>query len=672
MYRVGIDVGGTFTDIVALEEETGNFFGAKVLTTREVAEGFMQAIALFCQHTGCRITEISHLYHGTTVATNALLERKGAQVGLLTTQGFRDVYIIGRMRRERIYDLFYQREPKLLPRRRIREIPERIAGTGEVIQPVNTLQGETIIDEWKREGIEAIALCFLNAYRNDQHEKEVGALIQKKWPEVALSLSSQVAPEYREYERTCTTVVDAYLKPRIGYYLSQLSTALSKQGFQQRFWIMKSNGGVASPHYIQQTPVDTLLSGPVAGVIGGVFLGELLGWKNLVTFDMGGTSTDVGLIVDGEPIRSLTLELAGHPILTGAVDIYTVGSGGGSIATLGAGKLLQVGPASAGADPGPACYGKGSDPTVTDANLLLGRIGTRGGLGDQIKLDPLRAEQALSPLATQLELPLIETAEGIIQVVDTDMSGAIRRMTIERGYDPRDFTLVAFGGAGPLHAGSIARHLGIRRVVIPPFPGTFSAFGLLVTDVKHDYVVTCLTNLWEARALDQIRNAFLQLQEKAQAELGELTGYLPLLSGDMCYEGQGFVLDVPLIPNDLGNPQVMIQKFVERHRVAFGYIEEENEMVELRNLRLRLLEKMPRIIPQYPETSIPDSTPEKRSIFLEGHWQEVFVYQKWGLRVEQRVAGPAIIELGNSTLILHPGQIAWRDRIGNTIMEVEE
>jgi N-methylhydantoinase A len=671
MYRVGVDVGGTFTDIVALDEESGHFFGAKVLTTRDVSQGFMHAIGLFCQQTNSHMSDMHQLYHGTTVATNALLERTGARVGLLTTQGFRDVYLIGRMRRERIYDLFYHREPKLLPRQRIREVEERLSGTGEEIQPVNRPQVESIIEAWRGEGIEAIAVCFLNAYTNDRHEQEVGAMIQAGWPDVALSLSSRVAPEYREYERTCTTVVDAYLKPRLTRYLSQLTTALHAQGFNHPLWIMKSNGGVASSEYLVRSPVDTLLSGPVAGVVGGTFLGQTLGWNNLVTFDMGGTSTDVGLIVHGEPLRNLTLELAGHPILTGAVDIHTVGSGGGSIASLGPGKLLQVGPASAGSDPGPACYGKGAEPTVTDANLLLRYIGRRGGLGDQITLDAVRAEQAMARLATQLGLSTIDTAAGIIRVVDTDMSGAIRRMTIERGYDPRDFTLVAFGGAGPLHAGNISRNLGIRRVVIPPFPGTFSAFGLLVTDVKHDYVVTCLAHLWEAKAGDHITTAFAQLQEKARQELGDLGGYLPVLSGDMCYAGQGFSLDVPLAPDILTDPSTMVQRFVECHRRSFGYVEEENEMVELQNLRLRVLEKIKRVTPTYQRSRTPHAAPERRRIYLEGRWQEILVYQKWRLALEQRLAGPAIIELSNSTLVLPSGHIAWRDGSGSMILEAQ-
>ena len=519
-YRLGIDVGGTFTDLVLFSEDSGALVVEKVPSvpadpSRAIIDGIVKILAT----AGAAPATVSYVAHGTTVATNTLLQRHGARTALITTRGFRDLLEIARQRRPSLYDLQAPKPPVLVRRRLRLEVPERITSDGAVRVPLDLPAVDRVLDQLAAEDIEALAVCFLYSFLHPEHERLVVERARQRLPGVAVSASSDVMPELREYERLSTTVANAYLLPRMGTYVRAFSERVAGLGIGCTPYINQSNGGTISIDEAVRAPVRTVLSGPSAGVMGAVWLARHLGLSSLVTFDMGGTSTDVSFVKDGAPTLAFEREIDGIPLRVPVLDIHTIGAGGGSVARYDSGGALRVGPESAGAHPGPACYARGGlAATVTDANLFLGRLGPDGLLGGSMGLDAGAAAGAIETLAASLGLSPIETARGIVAVVNANMAGAVRLVTVQRGIDPTGLALLAFGGAGPLHAGALARELGIRTVVVPPSPGLLCALGLLVEDLRTDMVRTCVVRL-DGDALDRLDKLFAEMEAEALAWL---------------------------------------------------------------------------------------------------------------------------------------------------------
>ncbi|MEE8292639.1 MAG: hydantoinase/oxoprolinase family protein, partial [Candidatus Tectomicrobia bacterium] len=492
---IGIDTGGTFTDLVLADLTTGATHYCKLpTTTADPAQGILDGLVAIIEQAEMQRQNVRFLVLGTTIATNAVLEGKTARTGMLTTRGFRDILELARQRRPHLFNLDV---PKPLPpaRRDCRfEVTERLAPEGVVVTPLNADEVRQAVAGLRRQGVEAIAVCFLHAYTNPAHEQQAKALVQQLWPEVYVCTSYEVLAEFREFERFATTTVNASLMPIIDRYLVRFERGVQDLGLQVRPRVMQSNGGAVTPGAVRRLPVNTFFSGPAGGVIGSRVVGLHVGRPNLITFDMGGTSTDVCLIRDGAPAQKSVRELGGFPVRTPSLDIHSIGAGGGSIAWVDAGGLLKVGPVSAGAQPGPAAYGRGgTQPTVTDVHVVLGRLNPHGLLGGRMAIYPDKAHTAIEQsISARLHLDPITAAAGILDIVNANMMGAVRVISVEQGEDPRDFTLVAFGGAGPLHAADVARTIGMRHVLVPPHPGLLSAIGLLHADVRGDFSLTRL------------------------------------------------------------------------------------------------------------------------------------------------------------------------------------
>ena len=504
-YRLGVDVGGTFTDLVLHEVESNRLEFAKTPSTpADQSEGVTTGALQLVNRLGISPQAIAFFIHGTTVATNTLLERKGARTALIVTRGFRDVLQIGRQDRPDLYDWTIRRTEPIVPRRLRFEVTERVLHTGEVIEPVSDADVAGIVRRLEEEQVEAVAVCLLHSYAHPAHERQVGEAIRKALPDITLSISSEVAPEFKEYERMSTASINAFVAPVMERYLRSLQASIEAQGIDSDLHIMQSNGGTMSADAAVEKPVHTILSGPAAGVIGSVGLAAQAGELNTISVDMGGTSFDISLCYQGEVRRTQDSEIDRLPIKVPMVDIHTLGAGGGSIAWIDPGGALRVGPHSAGAAPGPACYGQGgAEPTVTDANLLLGRLSQDAFLGGLMKLDIGLARDAVRDrIAEPLGLGLQEAAEGIVRVVNAGMIKGIRVVSVAKGYDPREFTLVTFGGAGPLHAAELASELNIPKVLVPIAPGVTSALGLLMADLRHDLVRTVLLSSAEAKPSD--------------------------------------------------------------------------------------------------------------------------------------------------------------------------
>src|SRR5215831_4790953 len=584
-YRLGIDVGGTFTDLVLFSEEAGTLVVEKVPSVpSDPSEGIIDGICRILAGAGVSPADVVYVAHGTTVATNTLLQRHGARTALITTRGFRDLLEIARQRRPSLYDLDAPKPRTLVRRKLRREVPERIMADGSVRLPLDLVAVDRALEDLAEEGIEALAICFLYSFLHPEHERQ-------RLPGVAVSASSDVLPELREYERLSTTVANAYLLPRMGSYVRAFSRRVADAGIRCAPYINQSNGGTISIEEAVRVPVRTVLSGPSAGVMGAVWLARHRAVSSLVTFDMGGTSTDVSFVKDGTPTLAFEREIEGIPIRVAGLDIETIGAGGGSVAWRDSGGALRVGPESAGAHPGPACYGRGGrTATVTDANLFLGRLGPSGLLGGAMPLDSGAAESAIRTLAASLALSPLETARGIIAVVNANMAGAVRLVTVQRGVDPAGLALLAFGGAGPLHAGALARELGIRTVVVPPTPGLLCALGLLVEDLRVDAVRTCVTRL-DAGALDRLDKLFIEMETDAVAWLERehvpparrfLERWL-----DMRYLGQNYELLVsaPEEAWQTRRPEPVRDRFLALHEAAYGYAAPD-EPIQVVNARL--------------------------------------------------------------------------------------
>jgi len=560
--RIGVDVGGTFTDVVLLDAARGATRVWKLPSTPDdPAQGVVQGVQEILAATETAIAAVDFLGHGTTIATNALLERRGAATALITTEGFRDVLEIRRMARpgETLYDLRIALPPQLVPRRLRFEVPERLDKRGRVVTPLDEDAVRHVARQMKARGVESVAVCLLFSFLNLAHEQAVRRILAEEFPEAGVSLSGEVLPEFREYERTSTTVVNAYIQPLVGGYLERLGGEVRSLGLHGALRIMQSNGGLAGVESAARRPVTTILSGPSAGAIAGRFTGEQTGEQNVVNIDMGGTSFDVSLVAAGALHFTEMRRLSNHPVRTPMVDIHTIGAGGGSVGWLDPAGALRVGPRSAGSVPGPACYARGgAEATVTDANLVLGLLGERSLLGGHLALDAARAREACARLGARLGLDAEALAAGMRRIVNTMMTGAIRTVSVARGYDPRDFALVAFGGAGPLHAVDLAAEIGIPTVVVPPTPGCHSAYGLVIADMSRDYVQTYLIAAAQAD-VDQIEAILHELESRGSAAL-DSDGVPPHRCHteralDLRYAGQDAALTVPIVaggPFDAG------------------------------------------------------------------------------------------------------------------------
>ena len=664
--RLGIDVGGTFTDVCLVDGFNRQWIHKVPSTPVDQSNGIAHGLTEILSLAQAQAEAVIFLAHGTTVATNAVLEHKLAPVGLLTTQGFRDLLEIRRQKRPDLYDLNVDQPPPLVLRHLRLEVPERLTYTGEVLMALDEAAVRSAAEVLCRQGVQSIAVCFLYAYLNPEHERLARAILLNAYPHLAVCLSHEVLPEFREFERFSTTAANAALVPVLGPYLTNFASRTAAIGITVRPYIMQSNGGVASIDTATALPVHTVLSGPSAGVIGAIYIGRQCGFDNLITLDMGGTSTDVSLVAHGVPRITGDKEIAGNPLRIPAIDIHTIGAGGGSIARVDAGLHLKVGPESAGAWPGPAAYGHGGTlPTVTDANVALGRLNPQQMLGGRMTIDAESARQALGQhVAQPLGLALDEAARGVVAVVNTNMALAARLVSAEKGYDPRDFVLMAFGGAGPLHAAYIAEELGIRRILIPPRPGILCALGLLVTDLRSDFSQSLLC-LADCAALPQINAAWAALAARAAAwwQQEDIAPAAQLLEGtaDFRYLGQHFELRVKANPGHWTESDLtaLIVAFHAEHERQYAYHapEEAVQLVTLRATAYGLVDKSAGEL-------APDDAPEGGDVLRLGErWVDwggqsgrvlTPIYNRVGLRPEVEIIGPAIIEQMDSTTVVPP------------------
>ncbi len=666
---VGVDIGGTFTDFVWVEDGVLRAF--KILTTPAQEEGFLAGLAKI------GFAEIQRIVHGTTIATNALLEGKWAKTCLFTTHGFRDVLEIGRQNRPSLYDLFCERPKPIVPREWRLEVPERLDAKGRVIHPLDEKAVRKLAHRINEGEIESVAVVLLFSFLNPENERRVRAILQEEGVKVPITLSSEILPEFREYERTSTTVITAALRPVVEGYLTRLGQALQERGIFAPLLVMQSNGGVAGAEEAGRRAASLLLSGPAGGVEGARRVGLVAGFSNLITFDMGGTSTDVSLVQNGEIRLTPEREIAGRPVRLPMVDVHTVGAGGGSLAWVDAGGGLRVGPQSAGANPGPACYGcGGTEPTVTDAHLVLGHLPAERPLGGLPPLSPKLSAQAIQKIADPLGLSLEKAAWGILEVAEATMERAIRVISVERGHDPRDFVLVAFGGAGPLHGASLARKLGIPTVLVPAHAGVLSALGLLFADLVHTFVRSLVLPLHEVSP-SRVNEILAEFRKEAEEILGsegvpvEARKFLP--AADLCYRGQAFELtlslpDRPLCDQDLAELRA---RFDVEHARLYGYSAPE-EPVELVNFRLTAVGKTePCDLPHISQKgTLSEALIEQRKVFFLEGWEKTPVYRREALPGGAEFFGPAVVEGLESTCLIPPGVRAHVDSYGNLILEV--
>jgi N-methylhydantoinase A len=680
-YRVTVDTGGTFSDFVYLNEATGEISIAKVPSTpddpsRAILAGLGALLA-----GGVDAADIGYFCHGTTVGTNALLEGKGARTALLVTEGFRGIYPVGEQARPygtAIFDVMYDKPAPLVSQRLTGEVRERVDFRGKVLQELDEAVLRDTIRELKAQNVESIAVCLLFAFLHPEHEARVREIVREEMPECSVSLSSEVLPQIREYYRLSTTVINAYLQPILARYIAQLDPRLAAAGVATRQkYIMQSNGGMATFAAAARRAATTVLSGPAGGVTAGGLARRMGGFDNIITFDMGGTSCDVALIKDGEPLLSSRGNIEGRDLAVPMLDINTVSAGGGTIAGLDPFGMLQVGPQSAGAAPGPACYGRGGEaPTVTDCNLVLGYLSADNFLGGRMRLEVANARAAIeSKVARPLGLDTPQAAEGIIRVIDVKMEEAIKAISTMRGHDLRDFMLLAFGGAGPVHAGRIARDLGMAGVIVPRHPGVFSAIGLLMSDVKHDYIRSHLTPLAEASP-DSVNAMFERLVAQALDELrGD--GFAPdrirvERALDMRYAGQGYEIAVPCAaePLQIADLKRLRVAFDQQHGTMFGHMAPE-EPVEIVSYRVRGVGLLPPVsLPKFKPVggALAAARRELRRVRFEGEERDCPIYQRERLDVGFELEGPAILEQFDCTTVICPEQIARVDEWKNLIV----
>jgi N-methylhydantoinase A len=673
---VAIDIGGTFTDLMAFDEASGRFSQAKSLTTpAQLVQGIIDCLKKSAVDPGA----IGELIHGSTTAINTLIERKGAKTGLVVTRGTRDVYAIGRGNRPEAYDLFFHRHRPLVPRHLTREVGGRLLASGAEHEPLDRAGVEDACRRLAAEGVEAVAVCFLHSYANPEHEREAGAIVRRLLPGAYVSLSHEILREYREYERTSTTVVNAYVGPKVGGYVQSLARGLGGVGFRGELTIMQSNGGVMTPEVATGRPVAMMESGPVGGIIAAARVAASLGFANAISFDMGGTTAKASLIRDGEPSTASGYHVggyaSGHPVMVPVIDVIEVGAGGGSIAWIDDVGALKVGPRSAGADPGPVCYGAGgTEPTITDANLVLGRLDPGDFLGGQMALDAGGAERALrAKIAEPLGLSAAAAAQAIVDIAVSRMSLAVREVSVAKGHDPRDFALVASGGAGPLHVVAVARELSIPTVIVPRFPAHFSALGMLAADERHDVARTFYADLARVE-FSALRDAIAEMRGEGLAGLRNRREVEERLQLELRYVGQEFTLPVPVTGAQLaGADRAAI-------RAAFDALYEKRyahssprEPVEIVNVRLAVIGKRPRMeFPRLAEgaSATPSAT---QQVLFPGSQAPVpcAVYARERLPAGARFAGPALVREHGTTTVMPPGTACRVAATGELIVELQ-
>ncbi|MBM6581860.1 hydantoinase/oxoprolinase family protein [Microvirga sp. BT689] len=678
-YRIGVDVGGTFTDFTLLDPSNGEIRFFKVGSTpHDPSEAIEQGLRLAFAEFGIDARRVAYLGHGTTVATNIVIERRGARTGLLTTKGFRDVLELGRQARPSIYDYRVEKPPPLIPRNRRVEVAERIGPDGETLLPLDEESLRDAVAALAAQEVESVAICFLHSYRRPEHEQRAVAAVRAILPDAYVTASSDILPEFREFERMSTAVVNAFVGPKMGRYLERFQSRVRDIGIPADPYTIHSNGGLMSVDTVKDSPVRTCVSGPAAGVVGAAEIGRVAGFPNLITFDVGGTSTDVSLIAGSAPLFTSARLVAGYPVKTPMLDIHVIGAGGGSIASIDDAGALKVGPRSAGASPGPVAYGKGGmEPTITDANLCLGRLDPAMMLGGRMQVDVEASRRAIADrIARPLGLTLEEAAHGILQIANAHMSRAIRSVSVEKGYDIGQFALCAFGGAGPLHAADVAVECGIPQVLVPREPGTLCARGMLLTDLTSDYVRS-----YYAQASDEAWRAVLRLfaamEEDARAWLDREAvppgqrRFRRII--DARYQGQNFEVKVEcegLGPEDL--PQV-IARFHAAHVKEYGYAIEHRpvEFVSARVQALGAVEKAPQV-PVEGGVSLRDAVTGWRRIYVDRRrgWVEATVYQREKLPVNVAFEGPAIVNEMSSTTVILPGQSGIIDSWGNLLLRI--
>ncbi|MBI1773875.1 MAG: hydantoinase/oxoprolinase family protein [Proteobacteria bacterium] len=692
-YRVGVDVGGTFTDIVLVEETTGAILVAKVHTVpADPSQGCIDGIEKALSRHGVGPSELSFVVHGTTIATNTIIEGKGAKAGLITSAGFRDVLEIAYQTRPRLYDIFYDKPKPLIPRHLCLGVPERIHPDGTVRTPLDTEELRKVARALLAEGVEAIAVAFLHSYRDPAHERLAGRILAEECDGVPIVLSSDVCPEFREYPRTSTAVVNTVLLPRVSPYLARLEERLRANGIDPGLHLMTSAGGIMAAGIAKRQPVHLVESGPAAGVIGAAFIGALSGFRNVLALDIGGTTAKAALVSGGNPQIAEQFEVGaaaianvtsargqGYPVLTPVISLVEIGAGGGSIAQVDPGGALTVGPQSAGADPGPACYGRGGlDATMTDANVVLGRINPNYFLGGEAKLDVVLAERAIRDrVAAPAGLGLMQAAQAVIDIANAKMTSALYFVSVEQGIDPRDYVLVPSGGAGPLHAVAIAQALGVVTVLIPPTPGLNSAVGLLASDLKHDLVRTYMKagNAVEPKELSSI---YAEMETSVRSLLKD-EGVAPAdtvvtREVEMCYVGQSFRLKMPAPSTiDAAALERLTAAFHDRHAEVYGFAN-LGEQTQLVNLRLNGTGRVGRpTLRRLPKATdgIGRAIKERRKVHFDdaGKPVEVNIYDRDKLLAGDKFSGPGIVEQMDTTVVLPPGVSVTVSEIGSLIIE---
>jgi len=663
VYRIGADVGGTFTDLAAVDR-AGRVVIAKCASTpRDPSEGLMEGLGLLASELGLDLPDLlartEAIVHGTTVATNALLERKGARVGLLTTEGHRDVIEMREGLKDDRYNLRMPPPVPLVPRALRLGVRERLRFDGTVAVPLRRSSVAVCLAKLAREGVDSVAVCYLHSYRNPKHEIETGRAVARRLPQAYVSLSSEVLPQIKEYERVWTTVVNAYVGPALARYLERLAAELRARGYRGDVLVMQSHGGVAPVRESARLAAGAVLSGPAGGVAAGRYAARLLAEGNLITFDMGGTSTDIALLQRGEPQLTGEKRVGIARVALPALDIHTLGAGGGSVAWVDPGRILHVGPESAGADPGPACYAKGgARATVTDANLVLGYLDPGNFLGGRIPLDAAAAQGALAEVARRLGTSVLTAAEGVSRVVSTNMAEGIKIVSVRRGVDPRRFALVAFGGAAGLHVTEVARLLEIRRVVVPSVAAVLSAWGMLATDLRYELVRSHVSEVGRMAAAG-LRRLVARLERDGRKRLGAFDGPIRVhRSLDMRYGEQIFEIQVPLDGVDLGSPGLMTEvaeRFHKRHEELYAYSAPGQEVVIV-NARVAVVGELP-VLPAETAAASRRVTagPARRRVWL-GDWIEVPVYRMDTLPAGHEVEGPAILESATTTVLVREGE----------------
>lgn len=677
MYRIGVDVGGTFTDFTLLDETSGEIHFHKTPSTpHDPSEAIENGLRGMLGRLGYAAGDVSYLGHGTTVATNIVIERRGARTGLVTTKGFRDVLELGRQARPSIYDYRVEKPPVLIPRDRRVEVLERIGPAGEVLIELDEGSLDAAVRKLAEIGVESVAVCFLHSYRRPEHEARAKAVVKAILPNAYITLSSEILPEFREFERMSTVAVNAFVGPKMGAYLERFRGRVRDVGIPVEPYTIHSNGGLMSADTVYANPVRTCVSGPAAGVVGAAEIGRLAGLPNLITFDVGGTSTDVSLIDNATPLFTSARLVAGYPVKTPMLDIHVIGAGGGSIAMIDNAGSMKVGPRSAGAAPGPVAYGRGgTEPTITDANLCLGRLDADTLLGGRMKVDLEAARNAIRDvIATPLGLSLEEAAHGIIQIANANMSRAIRSVSVEKGYDMGEFALCAFGGAGPLHAAEVAVECGLRRILIPREPGTLCARGMLLTDLSSDYVRSFFADA-TAENWHRILALFDVMAADGAAWLdkehvpADARRYRRVL--DARYRGQNFEVKVDcdgIGPDGLAELE---ERFHAAHTKEYGY-DIRDRAIQFVSARLQVIGEVPKA-PQgevHGGASLDGARAGTRPVYFDARhgWVETPIFRRGDLPSGVEFIGPAIINEMSATSLILPGQMVRVDSRGNLIV----